>query len=118
MDTYADKQPYLQIIEQPIDTFRFRYKTEIKSERLGNHSTHGSLTGINTGTGTKKNKRTYPTCQLMNFTGVAKIRCSLHQVDTLNLLLHSHNLVVGKDNVNSKYHIDIDVSPVEGYKAE
>lgn len=106
MDTDAEKPPRLQISEQPIDKFRFRYKSEM-------HGTHGCLTGITT----NKIKRTYPACELKNFTGDAIIRCSLYQVDTLNLLHHSHSLVVRRDNDDIKDPHDVEVSPAKGYTA-
>lgn len=105
METDGEK-PYLKITEQPIDKFRFRYKSEM-------HGTHGCLTGIST----NKIKRTFPTVQLMNFIGDAIIRCSLYQVETLNKLHHSHSLVVRKDNDDIKDPHDVEVSPSKGYTA-
>lgn len=107
MCTDAEKPPYLEIIEQPIEKFRFRYLTEMRG-------THGSLLGKST----NRNKKiyTYPTCQLMNYTGDAIIQCSLNHADTLNLRHHSHTLVVGKDKNGIKYP-HIEVSPAKGYKA-
>jgi Rel/ankyrin family protein len=45
--------PYLEIVEQPQDKFRFRYKSEM-------HGTHGCILGV------KKNrlKKTYPTVEV------------------------------------------------------
>lgn len=106
MNKGADKRPYIKVIEQPIDKFRYRYESEMKG-------THGCLYGKTT----NKIKKTFPTCQLINFTGDAIIRCSLNQVDTLNLLHHSNSLVVRKDNDDDKYNLDIEVSPLKGYKA-
>lgn len=48
------KPPYLTIVEQPIDKFRFRYKSEMAG-------THGSLTGINSD---KTRKQTFPTVKV------------------------------------------------------
>lgn len=45
---------YLSMVEQPIDKFRFRYKSEMAG-------THGSLTGINSD---KTRKQTYPTVKV------------------------------------------------------
>ncbi len=98
--------PYIQITEQPIDKFRFRYKSEM-------HGTHGCLTG----SATNKAKRSFPSAQLMNFEGEAIIRCSLFQVDTLTKLHHSHSLVVRKDNEDIKDPHDVEVSPAKGYTA-
>lgn len=104
----TDGKPYLQITEQPIDKFRFRYKSEM-------HGTHGCLTGSST----NKQKRSYPTVQLNNFHGDAIIRCSLSQLneDSLNYLHHSHSLVVRKDNDDIKDPHDVEVSPAKGYTA-
>lgn len=106
MEMETDGKPYLQITEQPIDKFRFRYKSEM-------HGTHGCLTGSST----NKLKRSFPTAQLMNFHGDAIIRCSLFQLDTLNHLHHSHSLVVRKDNDDIKDPHDVEVSPAKGYTA-
>ncbi|CAF4814982.1 unnamed protein product [Pieris macdunnoughi] len=66
-DGYTDNKPYLKIIEQPMDYFRFRYR----SEMLG---THGCLLGRNSVSGKLK---THPTVELCNYTGSAIIRCNL-----------------------------------------
>lgn len=47
--------PYLRIIEEPIDRFRFRYKSEMTG-------THGSLSGLNSD---KSRKPTYPTVEVV-----------------------------------------------------
>ncbi|XP_037036644.1 nuclear factor NF-kappa-B p110 subunit isoform X3 [Bradysia coprophila] len=99
-------KPYIQITEQPIDKFRFRYKSEM-------HGTHGCLSGLST----NKVKKTFPTAELKNFHGEAIIRCSLFQVDTLTKLHHSHSLVVRKDNDDIKDPHDVEVSPSKGYTA-
>jgi Rel/ankyrin family protein len=46
--------PYLRIIEQPVEKFRFRYK----SEMMG---THGSILGRSSD---KNRKKTYPTVKV------------------------------------------------------
>jgi Rel/ankyrin family protein len=46
--------PYLQIIEQPVEKFRFRYK----SEMMG---THGSILGRNSD---RNRKKTYPSVEV------------------------------------------------------
>ncbi|XP_065156325.1 nuclear factor NF-kappa-B p110 subunit-like isoform X2 [Atheta coriaria] len=58
---------HLEILEQPVEKFRFRYKSEMSG-------THGSLQGNST---EKNRKATYPTVQLKNYMGPAIIRCSL-----------------------------------------
>lgn len=47
--------PMLHIIEQPVEKFRFRYRSEMSG-------THGSLNGINSD---KLRKNTYPTVQVI-----------------------------------------------------
>jgi Rel/ankyrin family protein len=46
--------PYLKIIEQPVEKFRFRYK----SEMMG---THGSILGRSSD---RNRKKTYPTVEV------------------------------------------------------
>lgn len=46
-------QPSLVITEQPVEKFRFRYKSEM-------HGTHGSLMGRTS----EKSKKTYPTVEV------------------------------------------------------
>lgn len=46
--------PFLQIIEQPVDKFRFRYKSEMAG-------THGSLNGINSD---RSRKQSFPTVEV------------------------------------------------------
>lgn len=98
--------PYLTITEQPVDKFRFRYKSEM-------HGTHGSLTG----SGTNRSRKSYPSVQLLGFSGIAIIRCSLYQARDLNKCLHSHSLVVRRDNDDCKDPHDVQVSPASGYTA-
>lgn len=98
--------PYLHIAEQPIDKFRFRYKSEM-------HGTHGSLTGINT----NKRRKTFPMVRLVGFSGDATIRCSLYQMNEANKCLHSHSLVVRRDNEDCRDPHDVKVSQNQGYTA-
>ncbi|CAG4919083.1 unnamed protein product [Colias eurytheme] len=79
-DGVQGNQPYLRIIEQPTDYFRFRYK----SEMLG---THGCLLGKHS---TPGKNRTHPTVELCNYNGSALIRCSLARHDSPNE--HPHKL--------------------------
>lgn len=102
-------QPYLQIIEQPIEKFRFRYKSEM-------HGTHGSLTGQST----SRTKKTYPTVQLQNFYREAIVRCSLYQIQKDKNDIpspHSHNLAIRCGNEDRKDPHEVMVSPSQGYKA-
>lgn len=101
--------PYLTIIEEPVEKFRFRYKSEM-------HGTHGSLTG-RTSSGSKK---TFPSVQLHNFVGQATIRCTLSQLPTNrkpNPAPHSHSLVVREGNQDKKDPHELTVSQAQGYLA-
>ncbi|XP_068631520.1 nuclear factor NF-kappa-B p110 subunit-like [Battus philenor] len=75
------KQPYLRIVEQPQNHFRFRYR----SEMLG---THGCLLGKNSGSNKTK---THPAVELVNYSGQARIRCRLAQHN--NSDEHPHKLL-------------------------
>lgn len=99
-------QPKLEIIDQPIEKFRFRYKSEM-------HGTHGMLTG-------KFSKKNFPSVHLRNFKGEALIRCSLCQIMKPNHnkpMPHSHRLVVRCGNEDKKDPHEVTVSPLHGYKA-
>ncbi|XP_031633420.1 nuclear factor NF-kappa-B p110 subunit-like isoform X2 [Contarinia nasturtii] len=105
MNTKMD-EPFLEIMEQPIDKFRFRYKSEM-------HGTHGMLTG-------QHSKKTFPAVRLRNFTGEALIRCSLYQIWKPGHELpfpHSHSLVVRCGNDDKKDPHEAMVSQLHGYKA-
>lgn len=98
--------PHLVIHEQPVDKFRFRYKSEM-------HGTHGSLTGASSG-----KKKTFPAVELQGFVGAAIIRCSLHQTDDHRDRLHSHSLVVRRDNEDCRDPHDVVVNTSVGFRAE
>lgn len=98
--------PLLHIVEQPVEKFRFRYKSEM-------HGTHGSLMG-NTSV---KNKRTFPTVELRGYDKEAIIRCSLYQTDTLKRSQHSHRLVVRNGDTDRDDPHDVIVSPEKGFTA-
>ncbi|CAH0554865.1 unnamed protein product [Brassicogethes aeneus] len=108
-DTMMVDQPSLKIIEQPIDKFRFRYKSEMAG-------THGSLTGTSSD---KSRKQTYPTVELLNFHRTAIIRCSIYQIksEETDMKPHAHRLIKkhGKDEVDDPHSLV--VSPDEGYVA-
>ncbi|XP_044262908.1 nuclear factor NF-kappa-B p110 subunit isoform X2 [Tribolium madens] len=98
--------PFLRILEQPIDRFRFRYKSEMTG-------THGSLCGQNSD---RSRKQTYPTIELCNFNKRAVVRCSIYQYNTReNQKPHPHRLIKkqGKGEVDDPH--DAYVSPEEGY---
>ncbi|CAD7092513.1 unnamed protein product [Hermetia illucens] len=96
----------LVIIEEPVEKFRFRYKSEM-------HGTHGSLMGCRT----EKSKKTYPTVELRGYNGKAVIVCSLYQTDSLTPMPHSHRLVVRNGDVDLCDPHELTVSPEEGYRA-
>uniref|UniRef100_A0A182R9F3 RHD domain-containing protein n=1 Tax=Anopheles funestus TaxID=62324 RepID=A0A182R9F3_ANOFN len=91
-------EPHLVILEQPVDKFRFRYQSEM-------HGTHGSLMGSRT----EKAKKTFPTVELRGYTGEAKVRCSLYQVDPQRRAPHSHHLVIksGELDLIDPHELDI-----------
>lgn len=66
-------QPYLHIVEEPIDKFRFRYKSEMSG-------THGSLSGMKSD---RSRKQTYPTVEV-SFWGLL---CNLKKLYFLLQLL-------------------------------
>ncbi|XP_075971520.1 nuclear factor NF-kappa-B family member relish [Anticarsia gemmatalis] len=74
-------RPFLQIIEQPQNHFRFRYV----SEMIG---THGCLLGKSYGSNKTK---THPTVELVNYPGQALVRCHLAQHN--NPEEHPHKLL-------------------------
>lgn len=106
-DQVVAELPYLRIIEQPVEKFRFRYK----SEMMG---THGSILGRNSD---KNRKKTYPTVKLCNYDGPAIIRCSLYTTHLVmgERLPHTHRLVVRADNDDKDDPHDMPVSPEVGY---
>ncbi|XP_034116900.2 nuclear factor NF-kappa-B p110 subunit [Drosophila albomicans] len=95
----------LHIAEQPVEKFRFRYKSEM-------HGTHGSLNGINS----KRTPKTFPEVILRNYKGPAVIRCSLFQTNLDSP--HSHQLVVRKDEHDVCDPHDLHVSQDRGYVAQ
>ncbi|KAH8311752.1 hypothetical protein KR044_007874 [Drosophila immigrans] len=95
----------LHIAEQPVEKFRFRYKSEM-------HGTHGSLNGINS----KRTPKTFPEVILHNYKGPAVIRCSLFQTNLDSP--HSHQLVVRKDERDVCDPHDLHVSQERGYVAQ
>ncbi|KAH8244668.1 hypothetical protein KR026_010792, partial [Drosophila bipectinata] len=97
--------PLLRIVEQPVEKFRFRYKSEM-------HGTHGSLNGANS----KRTPKTFPEVTLYNYDGPAVIRCSLFQTNLDSP--HSHQLVVRKDDRDVCDPHDLHVSKERGYVAQ
>ncbi|XP_045468079.1 nuclear factor NF-kappa-B p110 subunit isoform X2 [Harmonia axyridis] len=98
-------QPYLQITEEPMDKFRFRYKSEMTG-------THGCLNGERSD---KTRKMTYPTVKLHNFKGTAIIRCSIWQINHHgnDFMPHAHRLVKkrhGREEADDPHEIEVDES--------
>ncbi|XP_046736406.1 nuclear factor NF-kappa-B p110 subunit isoform X2 [Diprion similis] len=96
---------YIKIIEQPIDKFRFRYK----SEMMG---THGSLAGANSSNSRKKQA---PTVELKNYPGSAVIRCTLVTADPDRRGPHAHRLVRRVGNSDEDDPHEQKVSPEQGF---
>lgn len=101
--------PYLTMVEEPVEKFRFRYKSEM-------HGTHGSLSGRSS----SSTKKTFPTVQLNNFHGQATVRCTLSQLPSFRNprpAPHSHSLVIRLGNDDKKDPHEIKVSQAQGYLA-
>ncbi|OAD59507.1 hypothetical protein WN48_09029 [Eufriesea mexicana] len=106
-DATVFEVPYLTILEQPVEKFRFRYK----SEMVG---THGSLVGSNSNSNRHKNA---PTVQLHNFMETAIIQCTLVTSNEGQRIPHAHRLVHrdgGMDYDDPHY---VKVSADTGYTA-
>ncbi|XP_052749400.1 nuclear factor NF-kappa-B p110 subunit isoform X1 [Galleria mellonella] len=90
---HFELRPFLRIVEQPQDYFRFRYK----SEMVG---THGCLLGKSYVT--NKSKK-HPTIELVNYTGRAIIRCRLAQHDSDKE--HPHKLLEDEQDRDVSYEV-------------
>ncbi|XP_050293239.1 nuclear factor NF-kappa-B p105 subunit isoform X2 [Anthonomus grandis grandis] len=100
--------PYLRFIEEPINKFRFRYKSEMAG-------THGSLCGMNSD---KSRKQTYPTVELVNCPQKAIVRCSIYQYNIEeNFKPHPHRLIMKRGREEHDDPHDLQVGPEEGYVA-
>ncbi|XP_047109637.1 nuclear factor NF-kappa-B p110 subunit isoform X1 [Schistocerca piceifrons] len=97
-------QPHLEIVEQPVDKFRFRYK----SEMMG---THGSILAKSSD---KSRKRVYPTVRLQNYSGEAIVRCSLYTAHPTEYMRtpHTHRLVVrvGNDDKDDPHELKVNAA--------
>lgn len=108
LDNYTvANEATLKILEQPVEKFRFRYK----SEMIG---THGSLVGASSMSSRKKNA---PTVQLRNYNGKAIIRCTLVTSDEQQRIPHAHHLVRREGHVDRDDPHDIEVSNENGFTA-
>ncbi|KAL6432434.1 hypothetical protein ACFW04_006787 [Cataglyphis niger] len=101
-------EPYISILVQPMDKFRFRYR----SEMVG---THGSLLGVSNGR--RRNKNNVPTVQLHNYLDKAIIRCTLVTTDDEHIP-HAHRLVKRMGTTDMDDPHDIEVSPTNDFIAE
>ncbi|XP_015591456.1 nuclear factor NF-kappa-B p100 subunit isoform X2 [Cephus cinctus] len=99
--------PQLRIVVQPVDKFRFRYR----SEMMG---THGSLLGASS---TSNRKKQAPSVELLNYPGRAVIRCTLVTSDQTQRIPHAHHLVRREDNNDRDDPYEIEVSQEKGYIA-
>ncbi|XP_011689448.1 PREDICTED: nuclear factor NF-kappa-B p100 subunit isoform X2 [Wasmannia auropunctata] len=101
-ETIFGMEASLSILVQPVEKFRFRYK----SEMVG---THGSLNGLHTTTGRKRSRNSVPTVQLHNFLDKAIIRCTLVTADEDFRIPHAHKLVrrVGNDDIVEPHYITV-----------
>ncbi|XP_058793085.1 nuclear factor NF-kappa-B p100 subunit-like isoform X2 [Phymastichus coffea] len=98
----------IKIVVQPVDKFRFRYK----SEMMG---THGSLLGEREDSSHKKE---VPTVKLVNCpVKNAVIRCSLVTADEDRRFPHAHHLVRKDENGDKDDPHDIKVSDENDYTA-
>lgn len=94
--------PYLEILEQPKQRgFRFRYPCEGPS--------HGGLPGEYS----EKGKKSYPSVQLCNYKGPARIVVSLVTSDD-NPMPHAHSLI-GKNASNGV--VTVQIGPEQGMTA-
>ncbi|XP_014230726.1 nuclear factor NF-kappa-B p110 subunit-like isoform X1 [Trichogramma pretiosum] len=98
----------IKILVQPIDKFRFRYK----SEMLG---THGSLLGDKDN---NRHKRDVPTVQLFNCPfKKAVIRCTIVTANEDKRFPHAHRLVKKNSSDDTDDPHDIEVSAENDYTA-
>lgn len=104
MSSTMTNRPILEIVEEPVALFRYRYSKEGK---------HGTLT-----------EKSFPTVYLHNFKGEALIRCSPCQIlesekrSQNKPVPHSHRLVVRCGNKNKKDPHEVNVSRDLGYEAK
>ncbi|KAJ8667558.1 hypothetical protein QAD02_009221 [Eretmocerus hayati] len=103
------EKPSIEILVQPVDKFRFRYK----SEMMG---THGSLSGEREDS---VNKKDVPTAKLINCKHLknAVIRCTLATADEERRYPHPHHLVRKNGNEDQDDPHDIEVSDENEYTA-
>ncbi|XP_054263852.1 nuclear factor NF-kappa-B p110 subunit isoform X2 [Macrosteles quadrilineatus] len=103
-DPTAHLSPYLQMVEPPVESLRFRYPTEMKG-------THGSILGISSGS--KKSKKTFPSVKICNYNAPPDqkviIRCTVMTADEdiQSRIPHVHQLKgKGKTQIHKTIEID------------
>nr|WCL52345.1 relish [Gryllodes sigillatus] len=89
-DNFVTEEPFLKVIEEPVEKFRFRYK----SEMMG---THGSILARSH---ERNRRKTYPSVQLCNYDRPAIVRCSLYTAHPYEKQRtpHTHRLIVRAEN--------------------
>ncbi|XP_046821433.1 nuclear factor NF-kappa-B p100 subunit isoform X2 [Vespa crabro] len=108
LDDFIAGEPHLVITEQPIEKFRFRYK----SEMIG---THGSLVASNN---MSAHRKTAPTVQLRNFHDKAIVRCTLvTSDDKKERLPHAHHLIKREGHKDKDDPHEIEVSQENQFTA-
>ncbi|KAI4495334.1 hypothetical protein M0804_001535 [Polistes exclamans] len=100
-------EPHIVIIDQPVEKFRFRYK----SEMIG---THGTLSANNI----MANKKGAPTVELKNYREKAIIRCTVVTSDDKRPRIpHAHHLIRRNGHKDRDDPHEIEVSQENGYTA-
>ncbi|XP_015123850.1 nuclear factor NF-kappa-B p100 subunit isoform X2 [Diachasma alloeum] len=99
--------PEIEILDQPVEKFRFRYK----SEMMG---THGSLSSVSS---TSRRKRQVPTVKLLNGIGTMIIRCTIVTKNEERRIPHAHHLVKREGNSESDTPYELEVSEENDYIA-
>ncbi|XP_011867191.1 PREDICTED: nuclear factor NF-kappa-B p100 subunit isoform X2 [Vollenhovia emeryi] len=102
-------EAYISIVVQPMDKFRFRYRSEMAG-------THGSLMGVLNGR--KRCKSNVPTVKLHNFLDKAIIRCTVVTVDEDLRIPHPHKLVKRTDGTDNGEPHYVEVSCHNDFTAE
>ncbi|XP_015176773.1 PREDICTED: nuclear factor NF-kappa-B p100 subunit isoform X2 [Polistes dominula] len=99
--------PHIVILEQPVEKFRFRYK----SEMIGTHGTLSANSVI-------ANKKGAPTVELRNFREKAIIRCTVVTSDDKRPRIpHAHHLIRRNGQKDRDDPHEIEVSQENGYTA-
>lgn len=104
---------FLEIREQPNDTFRFRYPTEMQGP-------HGTIKGNNCNGG--KSSKSYPTVILHNCNATSEvvIKCSLYQKDeegSDQRFLHPHRLAMRPNHIEKLDPYYVKVSEANNFTA-